>query len=118
MTTPAAIPAYTEAAILDKVPSVTPPSDDAVSLNNKCLDTPNQYDDPEKVSEKEDAAAQWVDVVELTPIEALERDVDGDQSPFPEVAACVPNTDDPSIEVNSKPRVFPLWFADEVHPRS
>lgn len=106
MTTPAAIPSYTEAAILDKVPSLTPPSDDAVSLDNKGLDTPNQYDDPEKVSEKEDAAAQWVDVVELTPIEALERDVDGDQSPFPEVAACVHNTDDPSIEVNS----LRLWI--------
>lgn len=39
--------------------------------------------------------------VELTPNEAFRWNVDGDQSPFPEVAACVPNTDDPSIPCNT-----------------
>ncbi|KAK4698969.1 hypothetical protein P7C70_g7300, partial [Phenoliferia sp. Uapishka_3] len=42
---------------------------------------------------------------ELTPQEALGQSVEGDQSPFPEVAACVPNTDDPTIQVNN----FRLW---------
>ncbi|KIR43930.1 OPT family small oligopeptide transporter [Cryptococcus deuterogattii 99/473] len=37
----------------------------------------------------------------LTPNEAFTWNVDGDQSPFPEVAACVPNTDDPSIPCNT-----------------
>lgn len=37
---------------------------------------------------------------ELTPMEAFAHNVDGDQSPFPEVAACVPSTDDPSIQIN------------------
>ncbi|RDW87636.1 hypothetical protein BP5796_03330 [Coleophoma crateriformis] len=41
------------------------------------------------------------DRVELTPAEAFQRNVDGDQSPFPEVAACVSNTDDPSIPCNT-----------------
>lgn len=39
---------------------------------------------------------------ELTPMEAYKWDVSGDQSPFPEVAACVPVTDDPTLKVNSK----------------
>jgi hypothetical protein len=39
---------------------------------------------------------------ELAPMDAFKWNVDGDQSPFPEVAACVPNTDDPTILVNSK----------------
>ncbi|RJE20624.1 oligopeptide transporter [Aspergillus sclerotialis] len=38
---------------------------------------------------------------ELTPAEALKWDVHGDQSPFPEVAACVTNKDDPSMPCNT-----------------
>lgn len=38
---------------------------------------------------------------ELTPAEAFKRNVEGDQSPFPEVAACVSNTDNPSIPCNT-----------------
>ncbi|CAG8973878.1 hypothetical protein HYALB_00003656 [Hymenoscyphus albidus] len=38
---------------------------------------------------------------ELTPVEALTWSVDGDQSPFPEVAACVNNTDDSTIACNT-----------------
>ncbi|TYJ55061.1 OPT family small oligopeptide transporter [Cryptococcus floricola] len=38
---------------------------------------------------------------ELTPNEAFTWAVDGDQSPFPEVAACVPNTDDPTMACNT-----------------
>ncbi|KZF18813.1 OPT superfamily oligopeptide transporter [Xylona heveae TC161] len=38
---------------------------------------------------------------ELTPVEAFKWNVDGDQSPFAEVAACVSNTDDPNIACNT-----------------
>ncbi|ODO01848.1 hypothetical protein L198_02575 [Cryptococcus wingfieldii CBS 7118] len=38
---------------------------------------------------------------ELTPNEAFTWAVYGDQSPFPEVAACVPNTDDPNMACNT-----------------
>ncbi|SPQ24505.1 dcfd6b46-241f-4263-850f-23a5e10ead82 [Thermothielavioides terrestris] len=41
------------------------------------------------------------DETELTPNEAFKWNVDGDQSPFPEVAACVPNTDDPTMKCNT-----------------
>ncbi|KAH8664211.1 small oligopeptide transporter-like protein [Xylariales sp. PMI_506] len=37
------------------------------------------------------------EAVELTAVEAFKWNVEGDQSPFPEVAACVPNTDDSTI---------------------
>ncbi|KAF4626323.1 hypothetical protein G7Y89_g11837 [Cudoniella acicularis] len=47
---------------------------------------------------------QRADKTELTPVEAFKWDVSGDQSPFPEVAACVSNTDDPSIPCNSEYR--------------
>ncbi|KAK6083432.1 Glutathione transporter 1-like protein 2 [Seiridium cupressi] len=46
------------------------------------------------------------EAVELIPNEAFTWNVNGDQSPFPEVAACVPNTDDPSIPCNT----FRAWF--------
>lgn len=40
------------------------------------------------------------DAVELTPMEAFTRPVDGEESPFPEVQACVPTEDDPTIVIN------------------
>ena len=46
-------------------------------------------------------AGHRAEKVELTPMEAAEWNVDGDESPFPEVQACVPTTDDPTLEVNS-----------------
>ncbi|CAD6439097.1 a8421b66-5429-4ffe-9c46-5045c8f0831c [Sclerotinia trifoliorum] len=51
-----------------------------------------------------------VEAVELIPTEAFRWNVDGDQSPFPEVAACVPNTDDPSIPCST----FRAWFLTTV----
>ncbi|KAH6891476.1 small oligopeptide transporter-like protein [Thelonectria olida] len=42
-----------------------------------------------------------VEKQELTPVEAFKWNVEGDQSPFPEVAACVPNTDDPELACNT-----------------
>lgn len=47
---------------------------------------------------------------ELTPEEAFEVNVDGDQSPFPEVAASVPVSDDPSIVINRNSRESPLTW--------
>ncbi|KAJ5221548.1 uncharacterized protein N7469_010435 [Penicillium citrinum] len=41
------------------------------------------------------------ELAEITPVEALKWNVDGDESPFPEVAACVSNKDDPSIACNT-----------------
>ncbi len=61
--------------------------------------------------DKEDSYDRPTDKTELTPMEALKWNVDGDQSPFPEVAACVPNTDDPTMEVNSAWRLH-LKLAD------
>ncbi|EDN98487.1 hypothetical protein SS1G_13346 [Sclerotinia sclerotiorum 1980 UF-70] len=51
-----------------------------------------------------------IEAVELIPTEAFGWNVDGDQSPFPEVAACVPNTDDPSIPCNT----FRAWLLTTV----
>ncbi|KAJ5659972.1 hypothetical protein N7507_006423 [Penicillium longicatenatum] len=45
------------------------------------------------------------ELTELTPVEAFTWNVEGDQSPFPEVAACVSNKDDPSISCNT----FRAW---------
>jgi hypothetical protein len=39
----------------------------------------------------------FIEKTELTPVQAFKVKVDGDESPFPEVQACVPTTDDPSI---------------------
>ncbi|KAJ7074114.1 OPT oligopeptide transporter [Mycena amicta] len=44
-------------------------------------------------------------LVELTPMEAFNWNVDGDESPFPEVQACVSTADDPSLETNT----FRMW---------
>ncbi|TVY43677.1 Glutathione transporter [Lachnellula subtilissima] len=44
---------------------------------------------------------QRAEKTELVPNEAFHWNVDGDQSPFPEVAACVSNTDDPSTPCNT-----------------
>ncbi|OGM46195.1 putative oligopeptide transporter [Aspergillus bombycis] len=41
------------------------------------------------------------EISELPPVEAFKWNVDGDQSPFPEVAACVSNTDDPTMLCNT-----------------
>ncbi|KAJ5946528.1 Tetrapeptide transporter OPT1/isp4 [Penicillium verhagenii] len=41
------------------------------------------------------------ELTELTPVEAFKWNVEGDQSPFPEVAACVSNKDDPTIPCNT-----------------
>ncbi|KAA8573358.1 hypothetical protein MFRU_053g00120 [Monilinia fructicola] len=55
-------------------------------------------------------AAEKAEAVELIPTEAFQWNVDGDQSPFPEVAACVPNTDDPTILCNT----FRAWVLTTV----
>jgi hypothetical protein len=41
------------------------------------------------------------EVTELTPAEAFEVNVDGDESPFPEVNASVSTSDDPTSQINS-----------------
>ncbi|GAA5841775.1 hypothetical protein JCM9279_003104 [Rhodotorula babjevae] len=46
-------------------------------------------------------ASDVLEAQELSPMEAFAVDVGGDQSPFAEVAACVPNTDDPDMLVST-----------------
>ncbi|CAK7207966.1 hypothetical protein SEUCBS139899_010800 [Sporothrix eucalyptigena] len=92
----------------------------------------NTADDTEKVAEKKGTiSTEVVDVedtggelsddnnrlpllkaekTELTPDEAFRWDVSGDQSPFPEVEACVPNTDDPEIACST----FRAWTLTTV----
>ncbi|KAB8077449.1 OPT oligopeptide transporter protein-domain-containing protein [Aspergillus leporis] len=48
-----------------------------------------------------DEILQLGERTELTPVEAFKWNVDGDQSPFPEVAACVSNKDDPTMLCNT-----------------
>ncbi|KAF8917594.1 OPT oligopeptide transporter [Mucidula mucida] len=62
------------------------------------------------LDKEDDSYHHPTDKTELTPMEALKWNVDGDQSPFPEVAACVPNTDDPTMEVNT----FRMWVLNTV----
>jgi hypothetical protein len=88
-------------------PSITPPASSGTA-------TPRSLDDPH-ITEKpsghledgylsSEKSSIHDDAVELTPMEAFKRRVDGDESPFPEVQACVPTDDDPSIMIN---REFP-----------
>jgi hypothetical protein len=83
--------------------------------------TPRSLDDPH-ITEKppghledgylssEKSRSIHDDAVELTPMEAFKRRVDGDESPFPEVQACVPTDDDPSIMINREsPKPCGVW---------
>ncbi|CAD0029424.1 unnamed protein product [Aureobasidium pullulans] len=56
--------------------------------------------------EAENSSDSEHEIKEIIPTEAFKWNVDGDQSPFPEVAACVPNTDDPTTLCNT----FRAWF--------
>ncbi|KAJ9094171.1 hypothetical protein QFC19_008021 [Naganishia cerealis] len=79
--------------------------------------SPNDEKDPErkgsfttKVLEQgyvsDNSSGLFDEAVEITPMEAFRRKVDGDESPFPEVQACVPTDDDPTIQINH----FRMWF--------
>lgn len=74
--------------------SIPKPLDD-YPLHNKGYD--GQLENGYPATEK---SSIYDEVVELTPTEAFKRRVDGDESPFPEVQACVPTDDDPSIMIN------------------
>ncbi|KAJ5529204.1 hypothetical protein N7527_002597 [Penicillium freii] len=56
--------------------------------------------------------ADRAELTELTPVEAFKWNVDGDQSPFPEVAACVSNKDDPTMACNT----VRAWILFDVNP--
>ncbi|GKZ55771.1 hypothetical protein AnigIFM49718_000937 [Aspergillus niger] len=68
--------------------------------------------DAELLEENDDLKRQNIvaEQKELTPLEAFKWNVEGDQSPFPEVAACVPNTDDPTLPCNT----FRAWFLTTI----
>ncbi|KAJ5492416.1 Tetrapeptide transporter OPT1/isp4 [Penicillium expansum] len=61
------------------------------------LESEHTSQDPGEWLYKSDRA----ELTELTPVEAFKWSVEGDQSPFPEVAACVSNKDDPTIACNT-----------------
>ncbi|KAJ5607526.1 hypothetical protein N7537_004145 [Penicillium hordei] len=61
------------------------------------LESEHTSQDPKEWLYKSDRA----ELTELTPVEAFKWSVEGDQSPFPEVAACVSNKDDPTIACNT-----------------
>ncbi|KAJ6618832.1 OPT oligopeptide transporter [Mycena sp. CBHHK59/15] len=87
-----------------EVPSTVP------DLGFKSSSTPDlDIEKDDSLTSKEKEVAKYVDraadFTELTPMEALHWNVDGDESPFPEVQACVSTDDDPTLEVNT----FRMW---------
>ncbi|BGP49615.1 hypothetical protein JCM10450v2_005516 [Rhodotorula kratochvilovae] len=93
---------------LDTLPNGAPAhSSEASSVDldkNHDLEKSNPaYSDED---DKVDQRAKVLEANELSPMEAFNINVDGDQSPFPEVQACVPNTDDPEMLVST----FRSWF--------
>ncbi|KAJ7362691.1 OPT oligopeptide transporter [Mycena albidolilacea] len=74
-----------------------------VSASDLDLEKDDSLTSKEKL--KEDVSDVDAELTELTPMEALKWNVDGDQSPFPEVQACVSTEDDESLEVNT----FRMW---------
>jgi hypothetical protein len=86
-----------------------PPS--TLTANSSGTSTPKSLDDHPHHTKENDGQLEnaypatekssiYDEVVELTPMEAFKRRVDGEESPFPEVQACVPTDDDPSIMIN------------------
>ncbi|KAE8152078.1 OPT superfamily oligopeptide transporter [Aspergillus avenaceus] len=71
-----------------------------IANDNKQDSTVGARADPQSDSGTEDLL-HFAEQTELTPVEAFKWDVDGDQSPFPEVAACVSNKDDPTALCNT-----------------
>ncbi|EFX05091.1 oligopeptide transporter [Grosmannia clavigera kw1407] len=99
---PIALDAIDGKALHEKTTSASTPSDGSEKI--RAFD-----DDEEEVHvtnpEQRRILQELADKEELIPTEAFKANVDGDQSPFPEVAACVPNTDDPTIPCNT----FRAW---------
>ena len=79
-----------------------PSASDTPSLEKDPLD----YDIEKDPSYSDDASelknlSKVAEVTELTPAEAFDVNVDGNESPFPEVNASVSTSDDPTIQINS-----------------
>ncbi|KAJ5997049.1 hypothetical protein N7522_008709 [Penicillium canescens] len=67
---------------------------DVLETHTSDLEAENTHQDPGDLLYRSDRT-------ELTPGEAFKWSVEGDQSPFPEVAACVSNKDDPTLACNT-----------------
>ncbi|KJR86061.1 oligopeptide transporter [Sporothrix schenckii 1099-18] len=78
-------------------------TENKVAIRTDILDVEDASDEISTNSSR--PLRQRVEETELTPDEAFRWDVSGDQSPFPEVAACVPNTDDPEMACST----FRAW---------
>lgn len=84
----------------------TPDSEDYDKSGTQTPRTLNDKDDDKGYSKEVEAgyttesSSDYDQATELTPMEAFKRKVDGDESPFPEVQACVPTDDDPTIMIN------------------
>lgn len=70
------------------------------TLNEK--DDDKGYNKEVEAGYTTESSSDYDQAVEITPMEAFKRKVDGDESPFPEVQACVPTNDDPTIMINRK----------------
>ncbi|KAK4233060.1 OPT oligopeptide transporter protein-domain-containing protein [Achaetomium macrosporum] len=91
-------------------PPHDPEKQAAVHRNGSDIEAAVSSSEGDNGAENDRAPLYRPEKTELTPVEAFKWNVDGDQSPFPEVAACVPNTDDPTIECNT----FRAWTLTTV----
>ncbi|KAK6203813.1 hypothetical protein LQW54_008727 [Pestalotiopsis sp. IQ-011] len=100
------------AAEIQQVPSDNSSTEKVSQTEDEKIDTKDTIEsyvadlEGEGYEAEKQKLAEKAEAKELIPNEAFTWNVDGDQSPFPEVAACVPNTDDPSIPCNT----FRAWF--------
>lgn len=88
----------TPAALVGPLEALPPSSSETSSLDGK-HDVEKAYSDVDEKLARQ--AGDVLEANELSPMEAFAVNVDGDQSPFAEVAACVPNTDDPDLLISS-----------------
>ncbi|BGP17729.1 hypothetical protein JCM10213_005310 [Rhodosporidiobolus nylandii] len=91
---PASLDTFLVAAELPARPA---PLDSETASLEKDLEKTDHVADLEEAKQEDDESGH---VAELSMMEAFKVSVDGDNSPFPEVRACVPNTDNPTIQIN------------------
>lgn len=85
------------AALVAPLNSLPLSTSETSSLDDKHDVEKADFDDDKQAQRSSDV----LEAKELSPMEAFAVDVGGEQSPFAEVAACVPNTDDPDMLVSS-----------------
>jgi hypothetical protein len=100
-----ALPPHASSLTYD-IPLTGSDSEDNDKSGTQTPRTLNDKDDGKGYSKEVEAgyttesSSDYDQATEVTPMEAFKRKVDGDESPFPEVQACVPTDDDPTIMIN------------------